>query len=149
MEFDTTDFNEEEIAKVNELINSIKKEKESNTKWWIMPKYTPFNDNYNYQQFGSCYYVTKQEDAYSKSCPPLKSNFNSKEEAEKWLKNYLEEESLFNSAEDEINNINCNLGLIYDKLQKHEYITEDDWLNCFRMFNESRLSGALYKVTKG
>ena len=70
MEFDTTNFNEEEIAKVNELINSIKKEKESK-KWWIMPKYTPFNDNYNYQQFGSCYYVTEQEDGYSKSCPPL------------------------------------------------------------------------------
>ena len=27
MEFDTTDFNEEEIAKVNELINFIKKKK--------------------------------------------------------------------------------------------------------------------------
>lgn len=29
MEFDTYGFNDEEIAKVNELINSIKKEKEN------------------------------------------------------------------------------------------------------------------------
>lgn len=148
MEFDTTDFNEEEIAKVNELINSIKKEKESNIKWWIMPKYTPFNDNYNYQQFGSCYYVAEQEDVYSKSCPPLKSNFNSKEEAEKWLKNYLEEESLFKSAKDDVDNLVCNFGHVVEKLQKHEYITNDDWRDCFRMFNESRLGGALFKVTK-
>ena len=126
MEFDTTDFNEEEIAKVNELINFIKKNKESK-KWWIMPKYTPFNDNYNYQQFGSCYYVTEQEDIYSKSCPPLKSNFNSKEEAEKWLKDYLEEERLFDSAIMRIDNLISNLSMIKDKLEQHEMISEDDW----------------------
>ena len=147
MEFDTTDFNEEEIAKVNELINSIKKEKESNIKWWIMPNFDIF-EKYN-PSIGLNYFIEEQKDSYSRSRPPLKSDFNSKEEAEKWLKNYLEEESLFNSAEDEINNLNCNLSLIYDKLQKHEYITNDDWFNCFKMFNESRLTGTLYKVTKG
>lgn len=147
MEFDTTNFNEEEIAKVNELINSIKKEKESK-KWWIMPKYTPFNDNYNYQQFGSCYYVTEQEDGYSKSCPPLKSNFNSKEEAEEWLKNYLKEKQLFDSAIMQIDNLGSNLSMIKDKLKQHKMISEDDWTECFRMFNESRINGELAEVTK-
>ena len=112
-----------------------------------MPNFNIF-EQYN-PSIGLNYFIEEQKDSYSRSRPPLKSDFNSKEEAEKWLKNYLEEESLFNSAEDEINNLNCNLGLIYDKLQKHEYITNDDWGNCFRMFNESRLSGVLFKVTKG
>ena len=114
-----------------------------------MPKYTPFNDNYNYQLFGSCYYVTEQEDMYSKSCPPLKSNFNSKEEAEKWLKNYLEKERIFNSAKDDIDNLVCNLGYVVEKLQKHEYITKDDWDRCFELYNESKIYGALFRVTKG
>ena len=113
-----------------------------------MPKYTPFYDNHNYQQFGSCYYVTEQEDIYSKSRPPLKSNFNSKEEAEKWLKDYLEEESLFKSAIDDIDNLVCNLGLIRDKFNKHELINENDWDKCFRIFNESRENGNLAEVTE-
>lgn len=140
-------FTDEERERVEALINQIEEEKKNKKKWWIVPQYNLFS--YEESQFGESYIVEEQEDSYSRSRPPLKSDFNSKEEAEKWLKNYLEEESLFNSAEDEINNLNCNLGLIYDKLQKHEYITNDDWGNCFRMFNESRLDGALYKVTKG
>lgn len=41
------------------------------------------------------YIVEEQTDSYSKSRPSLKSNFNSKEEAEEWLENYLKEESFF------------------------------------------------------
>lgn len=78
----------------------------------------------------------------------MKSNFNSKEEAEEWLKNYLEEESLFKSAKDDVDNLVCNLGHVVEKLQKHEYITEDDWDNCFELYNESKIYGALFKVTK-
>ena len=140
-------FTDEERERVEALINQIEEEKKNKKKWWIMPNFD-FFEQYN-PSIGLNYFIEEQKDSYSKSRPPLKSDFNSKEEAEEWLKNYLEEESLFNSAEDEINNLNCNLGLIYDKLQKHEYITNDDWGNCFRMFNESRLSGALFKVTKG
>lgn len=147
MEFDTTDFNEEEIAKVNELINSIKKEKESNKKWWIRPKYNIFSNGEF--QFNTSYIVEEQKDSYSKSRPPLKSDFNSKEEAEEWLKNYLEEESHFKSAKDDIDNLVCNLSHVVEKLQKHEYITEDDWTKCFELYNESKVYGALFKVTKG
>ena len=95
------------------------------------------------------YFIEEQKDSYSKSRPPLKSDFNSKEEAKKWLKNYLEEESLFNSAKDDVDNLVCNLGHVVEKLQKHEFITRDDWTNCFRLYNESRMKGALGKVTKG
>lgn len=140
-------FTDEERERVEALINQIEEEKKNKKKWWIMPNFDIF-EKYN-PSIGLNYFIEEQKDSYSKSRPPLKSDFNSKEEAEEWLKNYLEEESLFNSAEDEINNLNCNLGLIYDKLQKHEYITNDDWDNCFRMFNKSRLNGALFIVTKG
>lgn len=57
--------------------------------------------------------------------------------------------SLFKSAGDDVNNLVCNLGHIVEKLQKQEYVTNDDWINCFRMFNESKQCGALSKVTKG
>ena len=87
MEFDTTDFNEEEIAKVNELINSIRKEKEPKKKWWIMPTFDVFD--YDNPRIIKGYVVEEQKESYSKSRPPLKSNFNSEEEAKKWLKNYL------------------------------------------------------------
>lgn len=79
----------------------------------------------------------------------MKSDFNSREEAEKWLKNYLEEGSLFKSAIDDVDKIVQYLDYIIQKLQKHEYITKYDWDNCFRLYNESRIHGALYKVTKG
>ena len=119
-----------------------------NKKWWIMPKYTPFDNNDDYQQFGSCYYVTEQEDIYSKNCPPLKSNFDSKEEAEEWLKNYLKNKEMFEPAINDINNLVCNLGHVVEKLQRQEMISEIDWKNCFELFNQSKEMGALKKVTK-
>lgn len=140
-------FTDEERERVEALINQIEEEKKNKKKWWIMPNFD-FFEQYN-PSIGLNYFIEEQKDSYSRSRPPLKSDFNSKEEAEKWLKNYLKEEKLFNSAKDEIDNLNCNLGLIYNKLQKHEYITNDDWRDCFRMFNESRLDGVLFKVTKG
>lgn len=148
MVIDTSNLTDEQISKLGEFIHNMEEENKA-TKWWIMPKYTPFNDYYNYKQFGSCYYVAEQEDVYSKSCPPLKSDFNSKEEAEEWLNNYLEEDSLFKSAKDDIDNLVCNLGHVVKKLQKHEYITKDDWTKCFELYNESKVYGALFKVTKG
>lgn len=141
-------FTDEERERVEALIKQIEEEKKAQ-KWWIMPKYTVFDGLLEYEKYGPCYYVELEEDVYSKSRPPLKSGFNSKEEAEKWLKDYLEKESLFKSAEDDINNLVCNLGHIVEKLQKHEYITEDDWDNCFELYNESKVYGALFKVTKG
>ena len=146
MEFDTYDFNDEEIAKVNELINTIKKEKEPKKKWWIMPNFD-FDEKYN-PSIGLNYFVEEQKDSYSRSRPPLKSNFNSKEEAEKWLINYLNEEKIFNSAIMQIDNLGSNLSMIKDKLKQHKMILEDDWIECFRMFNESRINGELEEVTK-
>ena len=146
MEFDTTDFNEEEIAKVNELINSIKKEKESNKKWWIMPNFD-FYEQYN-PSIGLNYFVEEQKEHYSKNRPPLKIDFDSKEKAEEWLKNYLKEEQLFDSAIMEIDNLGSNLSMIKDKLKQHKMVSEDDWTECFRMFDESRINGELAEVTK-
>ena len=147
MEFDTSDLNDEDITKISDFIFSLKKEKDTQKKWWIMPNFDCF-EKYN-PSIGLNYFVEEQKDSYSRNRPPLKSDFNSKEEAEKWLKDYLEKECLFKSAKDDIDNVVCNLGHICEKLQKHEYIKQEDWFNCFIMFDKSRLSGALFKVTKG
>lgn len=136
-------FTDEERERVEALINQIEEEK----KWWIMPNFDIF-EQYN-PSIRLNYFIEEQKDSYSKSRPPLKSDFNSKEEAEEWLNNYLEEESLFKSAKDDIDNLVCNLGHVVEKLQKHEYITEDDWTKCFELYNESKVYGALFKVTKG
>ena len=133
-------FTDEERERVEALIKQIEEEKKNKKKWWIMPK----------SQFRESYYVVEeQKDSYSRSEPPLKSDFNSKEEAESWLKDYLEKENIFKLAKDDIYNLVCNLDYVVEKLQKHEFITRDDWINCFRLYNESRIHDALFKVTKG
>lgn len=104
-------FTDEERERVEALINQIEEEKKNKKKWWIVPKYNLFSNEES--QFGKSYIVEEQKDSYSRSRPPLKSNFNSKKEAEKWLKNYLEEENLFKSAKDDVDNLGCNIGLIY------------------------------------
>ena len=139
-------FTDEERGRVEALINQIEEEKKNKKKWWIMPNFDIF-EQYN-PSIGLNYFIEEQKDSYSKSRPPLKSDFNSEEEAEEWLKNYLEEESLFKSAKDDVDNLVCNLAHVVEKLQKHEFITRDDWINCFRLYNESRMKGALGKVTK-
>ena len=144
MEFDTTNFNAEEIAKVNELIDSIKKEKESKKKWWIIPLFDMFMEDI----IPNKYIVEEQKELYSRSKPPLKSDFNSKEEAEEWLKHYLDDEVIFKSAKDDISNLIFNLNRIQDKLNIHEQISFDDWHKCFELFNESKEFGALKKVTE-
>lgn len=158
MEFDTSNlglpdyFSAEDKKRVEELVSLIQKEyaEKQSTKWWIMPNFDIFEQfNINNPSIELNYFIEEQKDSYSRSRPPLKSDFNSKEEAEKWLKNYLDEESLFKSAKDDIDNLVCNFGHIVEKLQKHEYITEDDWNNCFELYNESKVYGALFKVTKG
>lgn len=63
----------------------VEEEKKNKKKWWIVPKYNLFTN------IDKSYIVEEQKDSYSRSGPPLKSDFNSKEEAEKWLKDYLEE----------------------------------------------------------
>lgn len=138
-------FTDEERERVEALINQIEEEKKNKKKWWIVPNFDIF-EQYNPS---INYFIEEQKDSYSKSRPPLKSDFNSKEEAEKWLKNYLEEESLFNSAKDDVDNLTCNLNYIVEKFQNHEFVTEDDWIECFRLYNESKIHGALHRVTKG
>ena len=138
-------FTDEERERVEALIKQIEEEKKAQ-KWWIMPNFDIF-EKYN-PSIGLNYFIEEQKDCYSRSRPPLKSNFNSKEEAEEWLKNYLKEESLFKSAKDDIDNLVCNLAHVVEKLQNHEYITEHDWHNCFNLYDKSRIDGALSKVTK-
>lgn len=146
--FDLDDFTSEERNKVENLIKSIREEKEKakDKKWWIMPRYPLFSKEE--EHFGQSYYVEEQREDYSRSRPPLKTDFSSKEEAEQWLENYRAEEKLFKSAQEQLDNLVCNLGLIRNKLQQHKMIPEDDWTDCFRMFNESRVNGELAEVTK-
>ncbi len=144
--YNLTSFTDEERERVEALINQIEEEKKNEKKWWIVPKYSLFSDEES--QFGESYFVEEQKDYYSRSKPPLKSDFNSKEEAEEWLKNYLEEEKNFKLAKDDINNLVYNLGHIVEKLKEHEYITNDDWIKCFELYNKSRGYGVLFKITK-
>ena len=74
-------FTDEERERVEALINQIEEEKKNKKKWWIVPKYNLFTN------IDKSYIVEEQKDSYSRSRPPLTSDFNSKEEAEKWLKN--------------------------------------------------------------
>ena len=145
--YNLSSFTDEERERVEALINQIEEEKKNKKKWWIIPNFDIF-EQFNNPSIKVNYFIEEQKDSYSRSRPPLKSDFNSKEEAEKWLKNYLEEESLFESAKNDVDNLVCNLGHIVEKFQKHEYITEDDWTKCFELYNESKIYGALFKVTK-
>ena len=147
MEFDTSNLTDEQISKLNDFIHTMEKENKA-TKWWIMPKYSALDNIADFERYGHCYQVEPQQDYYSRSRPPLKMGFNSKEEAQKWLDNYLKEEDLFLKAKDEVNNLVCNLGHIVNKLNRHEYVTNDDWHSCFESFNASFTHGSLKEVTK-
>ena len=59
----------------------------NNQMWWIIPKYGIFSEEV--RRFGQSYIVEPQEEMYSRSRPPLRMDFESKEAAEKWLKEYL------------------------------------------------------------
>ena len=99
--------------------------KPETTKWWIMPENTPFHNNEDYNKFGSCYHVEEQKDIYSRSCPPLKSGFNSKEEAEKWLNNYLLEQEHFQSAAKRFEIFSAVMSDYADRLKNHKQLEYD------------------------
>ena len=148
MEIDTSNLTDEQISKLSEYVHKMEEGNTKVTKWWIMPKYSMFSDMTEYEKYGPCYYVEPEQFSYSRSKPPLKSGFESKEAAQKWLDDYLKEEDLFSKAKDEINNLKCNLGHIFASLNQHVYVTKDDWLKCFGSFNTSMDHGSLKEVTK-
>ena len=140
-------FTDEERQRVEDLINQIEEEKKVQ-KWWVIPKYSCFGNIALYEKYGPCYQVEPQGDSYSRSRPPLKSDFESKESAEKWLKEYLEQEVIFKSAINDIDNLVCNLGNIREHLREHEYIGKGEWKSCFELFDESLNEGVLHYVTR-
>ena len=146
MEIDTSKLTDEQISKLGEFIHTMENENKKVQKWWVMPKYPVFSKEV--QEFGQSYVVEPQKDTYSRSRPPLKSDFESIEAAQKWLEEYLKEDDLFLKAKDEINNLNCNLGHILSRLNHHEYVTKDDWLKCFESFDASLNHGTLKEITK-
>lgn len=146
MEIDTSNLTDEQISKLSEFVHTMEKENKA-TKWWIMPRYHIFAPEI--EQFGQQYHVEPQQDIYSRNKPPLKSGFNSAEEARKWLKDYLAEEDLFSKAIEEINTLKNNLGSLIQKLRNHQYITNTDIHNCFELFNESWDKGSISRVIKG
>lgn len=94
--------------------------KPETTKWWIMPNFN-WNEQYN-PSIGLNYFVEEQQDSYSRSRPPLKSDFNSKEEAEKWLNNYLLEESVFQSAAKRFDIFSAIMSDYADRLKNHKQL---------------------------
>ena len=137
-------FTDEERERVEALINQIEEEKKIKKKWWIVPKYNYFEKNEMFEY--DAYSIEMQEDSYSKCKPPLKSDFNSKEEAERWLHEYIAKNFMFNSARDDLNDLILGLDLLRDKLNKHEKITQDEWEDCFRRVNKSTSDGDLHQV---
>ena len=146
MEIDTSNLTDEQISKLTQFIYSMEEENTKATKWWIMPKYPIFAPEV--QQFGQSYYVEPEQDSYSRSKPPLKLGFESKEAAEKWLKDYLKEEDLFSKAKDEIDYLKGSLEQILARFNRHEYLTNDDWTKYFKSFDASMDHGTLREVTK-
>ena len=147
MEIDTSNLTDEQISKLSEFVHKMEQENKA-TKWWIMPQYSVFCENNLYNQFGPGYYVEPQKDTYSKSKPPLKSDFNSKGEAQEWLNKYLAEDRLYKFACDELEVLKSNISHIQAKIKNHNKVTEEDWNDCFYAFNASRLHGVLKEVTK-
>ena len=145
MEIDTSNLTDEQISKLSEFIHTMEEENRE-IKWWIMPNFDIF-EQYN-PSIGLNYYVEPEQVCYSKSRPPLKSGFESKEAAEKWLKDYLKEEDLFSKAKDEINYLKGNLEQILARFSHHEYLTNDDWTKYFKSFDASMDHGTLKEVTK-
>ena len=148
MEIDTSNLTDEQISKLSEYVHKMEEENTKVTKWWIVPEYAPFIDIAAYERFGPCYYVEPEKDSYSRSKPPLERGFNSKEEAEKWLNDYLKEDKVIDKAIDEIDNLVCNLGNIKVKLMRHDKVSKEDWLKCFESFDASLNHGTLKEVTK-
>lgn len=147
MEIDTSNLTDEQISKLGEFVHKMEEENKV-TKWWIMPKYSAFCNMADFQRYGACYQIEPEKSTYSRSKPPLKTGFNSKEEAEVWLKDYLKEEDLFLKAIDEINTLKNNLGSLIQKLRNHQYITNTNIYNCFESFNNSWDKGPISRVIK-
>ena len=146
MEIDTSNLTDEQISKLSEYVHSMEEENTKATKWWIMPEYPVFGSEV--EQFGQSYYVEPEQDSYSRSKPPLKTDFNTKEEAQKWLDDYLKEDDLFKKAADEIKYLECRLNKLVISLHNHQYISMTDIHDCFESFNASLKHGSIKEVTK-
>jgi len=146
MEIDTSNLTDEQISKLGEIVHTMEEENAKVIKWWIMPNFDVF-EQYD-PSIGLNYFIEPQKDFYSKNRPPLKSGFESKEAAEKWLKDYLKEEDLFSKAKDEINYLKGSLEQILARFNRHEYLTNNDWTKYFKSFDASMDHGTLKEVTK-
>ena len=94
--------------------------KPETTKWWVMPNFD-WDEQYN-PSVGLNYFVEEEQEAYSINRPPLKSGFDSKKEAEKWLKNYLLEESVFQSAAKRFDIFSKLISDYADRFKQHEQL---------------------------
>ncbi len=94
--------------------------KPETTKWWIMPNFN-FDEKFN-PSIGLNYFVEEQQESYSRSRPPLKSDFDSKEEAEEWLKKYLTEQEHFQSAAKRFDIFSTIMTDYADRLKNHKQL---------------------------
>ena len=126
--YDLNDFTEEEISRVNEFIESIRKEKEKPKKWMVVPDFDAFCPGKD--DFEKTYHVEEDEGIYSKSRPPVRSGLNSKEEAEQWLETFMQFENIIN------------------KLEMRIKITHCEWMNlCNELYCKLKNNKAINKVT--
>ena len=118
--YNLDDFTEEEINRVNELVESIKREKDKPKKWMVVPDFDVFCSGRD--DFEKTYHVEEDNGTYSKNKPPVRSGLDSKEEAEQWLETFTTN-MVFNSALDEVRKIQTRFDLQFENIiNKLNYI---------------------------
>lgn len=108
MEIDTHLLSDEQINKINETVAEMLKGN-LHKKWWIRPTHGLFEPHHN---ACSSYVVEPQEDFYERNRPPLKSDFNTKEEAQKWLDDSKANKMKINLVQDQLYHL-CVILLIF------------------------------------
>ena len=111
--------------------------RESTPKYWVIATYSQYVDIDNYDTFGPCYHVEEQRDGYSRSNPPLASDFESYEEAQAWLAKYLQDEKVFKHVANLIKTFIGQLENFCSHLENNDPLYRDEFEACFESFSLS------------
>lgn len=109
----------------------------NDTKYWVIATYSQFVDIENYNTFGPCYHVEEQQDSYSRSNPPLAKDFESYEEAQEWLKKYLQDQRIYKRVANLIKTLIRQMECFCSHLENNEQIPRDEFEACFESFSLS------------
>jgi hypothetical protein len=111
--------------------------RENSPKYWVIATYSQYVDIENYNTFGPCYHVEEQRDGYSRSNPPLAKDFDSYEEAQKWLTKYLQDEKVYKHVANLIKTFIGQLENFCSHLENNDPLSRDEFEACFESFSLS------------